>query len=1060
MADIFDQVSEPPAQKRDIFDDVSEPTVAKGPITTSQVPQPSFTRQLSDVVGAMVNASPIELIPGGKEFLDKPIRALSALSEIAPVRLGLKVAEKIPGAVGATATGLEQGIKDVTQFFESPRGLGTMIASALASPAAARVIAGAFATQMAASEPETAKQLIEAVKSGDPKAIARSVVQNAANLAGIVGAGKAAISEVPAPKLEQVAPKTAEALGAEPPILKEGGEKSASSQPETTTLYGDVLPQPEQGLREVPEQKGGEGIQPQAQGGIQAPPSGGEVMPVAKGLERPTPPEQTLGIAPGQFLSNLTMPSVEQIKTSAIGTLKTMAGESMPKTTMANQKAGQLGVRLASAQAAIPDVARYTVARVLQGTDIDPVKFGAAMTENQHRGTRQKFIQAGDLEAAGKVVTLVGEKGVFKTEEQLQSFVNQPQVQAAAQRFKAIYESEIDPLARSVGLDPANKPPVGDLFPGVFINLFVPKEGGLVKSRTTTTSYGAPTLLATGKKGSKFKLQRTSAGKGYGIDFRDMVENVYEGLLPQARKNEFDKALEDADLAHVSEEKPEGNWVAFPHEKTRMIGIDQQTGDYLWQQTKNEKLWVRPDLSYEYSNAINLYKSKFGKLGSTLGFKIVNKYQMAGLMDATYHLAALSRRLWDAPTGLSPGLDTALSLGYRSDVLLKSLKLGSVAMRSFTDRMNKLGEVAQLSQIGAMEAGTSSFARAPIRWIVHNISNNIRLTLSEIHDSLSEQGILPATETSKREFINAGLQYNKRLQGPVMVTLRETGLGPFVTAGRAGLARGIRRLTLTDWGQAEGVKNKAYMAASILSRVAGTALLVSTANYLLNGSFTGREGTKLGNVDLGDDENGKQLQLEMAHLLGNEVRGSRSVGLRGYIESRRQGLDNNQALGAMVKDQANALMHPGIGPVPQFVYSFLAGKPTGIGAPEFPKVPEGGIAQYESNFKHAFEQLNPITYRGVIAPATGQKTEQKLTEPFLGALGVRRTMKQEKVEQLPAIVHGAQMKEYIDNLATRARKLPKEQRMQLIDDETQDLEGPDRARVIKEMMKRGVLKRD
>ncbi len=51
------------------------------------------------------------------------------------------------------------------------------------------------------------------------------------------------------------------------------GGPSASSQPTSTEIHGNVQPQPEQGQGQVPVAQGGGGVQPQAQGGIREPPT-------------------------------------------------------------------------------------------------------------------------------------------------------------------------------------------------------------------------------------------------------------------------------------------------------------------------------------------------------------------------------------------------------------------------------------------------------------------------------------------------------------------------------------------------------------------------------------------------------------------------------------------------------------------------------------------------------------------------------------------------------------------------------------------------------------------
>src|SRR5260221_491964 len=185
------------------------------------------------------------------------------------------------------------------------------------------------------------------------------------------------------------------------------------------------------------------------------------------------------------------------------------------------------------------------------------------------------------MQMANNVGTLIGKFGVFRDEAALRAFVKDPDVLAAVDRLKRLYAAELDPLAQQAGLDITTKPTAGGLFPGAFINLFVPKEGGLPSRTTVKTrpvaelptpgapgpSAGTPRLTATMKKRSRFGLQRTGAAEAYGVDFHDMVANAFGGFTEIARKNEFDQALIKAGLAKIQQEYPGQGWTHFPYEK-------------------------------------------------------------------------------------------------------------------------------------------------------------------------------------------------------------------------------------------------------------------------------------------------------------------------------------------------------------------------------------------------------------------------------------------------------------------------------------------------------------
>lgn len=188
-----------------------------------------FTKGLGDVVEAAVTATPIELIPGGREFLDRPIPLLKEVNAASAVPSLLSYLEKKKGLTGEVAGGLRSGLENASRFFESPRGIGTVAAGIVAPPTAARSIAGAFTGQMAAAQPEATAQLVEAIKSGDPRAIATTASGNLANLAMIYGGAKA------------ILPSSIRELAKEPSTT---GAPNAIQERQATEVYGGVPEQP------------------------------------------------------------------------------------------------------------------------------------------------------------------------------------------------------------------------------------------------------------------------------------------------------------------------------------------------------------------------------------------------------------------------------------------------------------------------------------------------------------------------------------------------------------------------------------------------------------------------------------------------------------------------------------------------------------------------------------------------------------------------------------------------------------------------------------------------
>lgn len=827
-------------------------------------------------------------------------------------------------------------------------------------------------------------------------------------------------------------------------------------------------------------------VEKQAKAQQPAPPPAATEGPTVVSGAPPSP--SAIGVSPASL--SISMSVNPKLVPAIRGTLKTVSGETMPKTTMANREAGEAGARYGSSPFYAHYAARALSETVLpQGSKIDPAQLGAALTEDALRGRRVEFLKRAHdattkgnfdeaqkyLELAANVGTTVGKFGLFRDEAALQVFIKQPDVLAAVDRLKQLYAANLDPLATQAGLDITKKPQGGGLFPGAFINLFVPQEGGLPSRTTVKTrpvgeipeagphgpSSGVPRLTATMKKRSRFGLQRTGASEIYGVDFHDMVANAFGGFTEIARKNEFDKALVDAGLAKIQQESPGQGWTHFPYEKKQILGLDE--GDVAWRKSVNKGVWVRNDIAGEYSRVSNVYRNPFSNTATRFLLDAVNKFQMLGILDATFHSSALLRRLWEAPLGKA---DTALSLLRPADI---ARRLSMVAENIFQDRLAKNEKLAELANIGALTGHGQIKSHQIVRSTVNFLEENIRLTLSDMYDKLVDEGY-PDTETARREYINAGLQYNKRFQGPVVQFLRNFGVGPFVTAGRAGLARGIRRWFLQDWIPGQDAPSQAWTAANVLTKMAGTALLVGTINHLVTGKWTGRSGTPLGNVDTGkdDEKTGRPLSIPLANLMGSEMRGARALGLKAVAEGLRDNAPLSQVIDSAYKDSFNAISHPGIGPAAQAIYGLTYGKPTAIGAPEYPKVaPGSGRSQTLSNAGHAFEELNPMIVRAgrnLVSWATGGKVEPSEEGPMerVKGVAVQKGQKPMEPEEKQQMITFAQLRKYTDYLTSQARQLPREKRLDYILQQfDKDKLGEDfRAKALEQIKRHGVLKYD
>jgi hypothetical protein len=793
------------------------------------------------------------------------------------------------------------------------------------------------------------------------------------------------------------------------------------------------------------------------------------------------PGPQSLGITPirpSSFGSviNLFSGTGQAVK----GWLGTMAGRSMPKTTLANREAGEAGVRYASSQVAAPYLAREMSEKVLGGLKIDPEKFGAALTENQLRGRRSSFLrQAADAAARGdmresrkysdmaaEVKTMVGRFGLFRDEAALQAYVHQPEVMEAARRHSVEQAARLDPIYQDA-IDKGNLPPkpeVGSLFPGqVFANLFVPRDGGVPSRRTI--SVGSPKLTATFKGKTRFSLARTGASDRYGINYHDMIANSYAGMLEIANKNVFDQALRDSGLAVLDTPGQQieiggTRAVPFPYKRGSTIGIEG--GEVEWGKSRAKDIYVRSDLAREYEIASNVYRNQFADTLGKMGMDIFNRINLAGLMEALYHTRNLTRALMGAP-GKNIVTDSLLSaLPGRPDVLARGFDFLQTAFRDNREKLAKIATIGAGRTEMPVTMNPATWTSGFINWF----DRNTRVVLSDTYDKLAAQGLVARSETNKREFINRVGQYNNRLQGTWMNAFRKSGVGPYITAGRTFNVQGVKSVLLSPGVEATSLQNAAYLRANMAAKILGTMATIYVANQMISGTPFGRPGVPLGSIDTGkDDETGKPLHIPLLDQLTLVQRGARSTGVRGAVEAKRLGLNNQQAFDAAARDIVNSWLHPMAGPAVQYGVAATTGHAPAIGLPRKLPVVAPGHSQFLSDMKYAAGEVNPV----VATLIPGMTPDSKPTMQERGVEAGKRTvqmfdtragMKPEAVEKAPEIIGLSQLHKYTEQLAADARKKAKEDRMDYVT-ERFDKDGLDdeyRAKALKQLKAKGVLK--
>jgi len=752
--------------------------------------------------------------------------------------------------------------------------------------------------------------------------------------------------------------------------------------------------------------------------------------------------ERTLGIvAPAaRGILSIGLPNFHPIK--AIQNLwDTISGKSMPRITEANRDVGELGVRYASSRVAAEHQGALFGAKVLDGLDINARSFGAWLTEDNLRSIRQGLFDqahaarregnpelARELDSqAGEVRTIIGEKNSpFRNEEDYQDFFRKPEVQEALTRHKQYWQETVDPMYKAaMDIDPNVELPSRGLQSGARINLKAILEGDAPSTSPVTTSRG--NLTSSFKKKSPFGRQAFGTADNYESWYPDIVAHTFNRQLEIANQNRFNKSLVENELAEVDapgqkveiDGKPT---VSFPLQRRLIITTKEgQTQTY----NAGQNIYVRADLAPEYRQALNVDSPHKYPLTEDIN-GLLNKSALAGLTDVSTHVLNLFDALIRSPNG-NPIIGTATKLAGRSDLLVQA---GRVLAKSFSDNREQLAELAGIGAlrdklavepsqnvIGAALQAPGKVTRSIIQWA----DSTTRLVLDDTFQKMAENGLVENTETARREFVNQVGQYNKRLQDKFTVWLRDTGLGPFVTAGKTFNSMGVRAATLNPGVKGATAAAEVGLRTEQISNWIGTAVTVGVLNYMFTGSFSGREGNKLGNIDFGlNDKNGKPTSFPAFGLLGLD-RAERVTGVKGAIESVRQGLPLQNAVDSAFRDLFNSWTAPMAGPAVRAASVTATGYPPAIGVPREAEAAGPNQSQALERLWAAGRGANPVL-KSYLDYREG-KPWSDIMATQLPRLVMRPGMTPERFEAMPKIVEGARLNDLIDDSASRLRKL-------------------------------------
>ena len=277
-------------------------------------------------------------------------------------------------------------------------------------------------------------------------------------------------------------------------------------------------------------------------------------------------------------------------------------------------------------------------------------------------------------------------------------------------------------------------------------------------------------------------------------------------------------------------------------------------------------------------------------------------------------------------------------------------------------------EIAQMAEQGNIRA------EHPPDWfqkithgqqLIHAVDTGTRVLMNRFFDNLVERGLAIDNDANRRGYLNQVGMYNRRLMGPWMQALMDSGATPFVVAGRNFNLQGIRGITLNPGVQAANVG--AALQMRFVNGI-GAALTASVIPMILNtlttGSPMGRPGTPVGAWDLGraEDEKGSHQALDLLGWIGVR-RGMRALGLDALIEGMRAGHTADQISKDAATQALQTWAHPWTGPFTGFMARALGGfAPDVRGKMEAEQYPGKFWKQRLENVRAAAKSMNAPFY--------------------------------------------------------------------------------------------------
>jgi hypothetical protein len=477
------------------------------------------------------------------------------------------------------------------------------------------------------------------------------------------------------------------------------------------------------------------------------------------------------------------------------------------------------------------------------------------------------------------------------------------------------------------------------------------------------------------------KFSRLAKGTGeYSTDMDAVILNSIGGRWNEVTKQRFYDAIVEAGgvITKYGEDAPT---VVMGEKPVRIPIKAPETLPSGQLQYIEKSLWVPERMADEVLRVLNTGL----RPRSNPILRAFTQLQMLSGVDASAHTKNQHSILTNSLRGDNYALELLRRLPFVGTVEAAwALTMKRIEMANDTPEIR--AQISRLAQLGLIrpEYPAVGLGRitAPVQEFLHKNDTATRLILDDWFTKNVEAGRAVDTLDNRVKFVNQLGEYNRRLMSPEAAWARDVGLSPFIVAGQT-FNRFGRRLVI---GSPGFEANTVMPRLMNLSNTAMMALVPAMMNYFLWDNPTGRPGTKIGEVDLGDGDDGKRRTLDVFQLTGLR-RGLRGYGLDAVIHGAIEGETVDEIGGKAFSDITSTALHPWLGPGVGGAYAAITGNRLDLRGGPAPRLAKDlgrgyTLSQVGEQARAAFEQQNPMLYGAVSNKlgSGGQTAPQKFIE--------------------------------------------------------------------------------